>query len=116
MSSSKLGMFYSTTAKPQYQQLSKPKNTIIHPRIMKIMERPNNIAKPISKELKTLAMMNSKTMSMRKNAELEVAAAIINKDYILSDGHDTPPQNTKSFSMNFSQLTTGKPCASCGGR
>ena len=114
MSSSKLGMFYSTTAKPQYQQLSKPKNTIIHPQIMKIMERPNNIAKPISKELKTLALMNSKTMSMRKNAALEVAAAAtINKNYLLSD---TPQQNTKSFSMNFSQLSTGKPCASCGGR
>ena len=114
MSSSKIGMFYSTTAKPHYQQLSKPKNTIIHPQIMKIMERPNNIAKPVSKELKTLALMNSKTMSMRKNAELEVAAATINKDYLLSD--DKPPQNTKSFYMNFSQLTTGKPCASCGGR
>lgn len=114
MSSSKIGMFYSTTAKPHYQQLSKPKNTIIHPQIMKIMERPNNIVKPVSKELKTLALMNSKTMSMRKNAALEVAAATINKDYILSD--TPPPQNTKSFSMNFSHLTTGKPCASCGGR
>ena len=112
MSSSKIGMFYSTTTKSQYQQLSKPKNTI-HPQIIKIMQRPNNALKPISKELQTLALISSKTMTMKKNAALAAAAAAtVNNDFIMSD----IPQNKKSFSMNFSQLSTGKPCSSCGGR
>jgi len=125
-----IGIFYSVTAKSQYQPLSKPKNKPAHPYIMKIME---NTPKPVmTKELNLLSMINSKSMllkhqmnaQIKANAWLEESKSKEQSPTIfslstssLSSRSKAPVQNAvKSFSMNFSQLSTGKPCGSCGGR
>jgi hypothetical protein len=114
MSSKNIGMFYSVTAKPNYQQLSKPKNKPVHPYIMKMME---NAPKPIvSKDIKSLAMMNTSKNLMKKSAaKAQVHEKPDNsKNFVFSSPQTH--QNINPFSMNFSQLSTGKPCGSCGGR
>ena len=78
---------------------TKPKTKPVHPQIMKIMVKSQNKPK-ISNEYNPYLIMESNKKDFNFPAQ--------------------QPQiqytNKKSFSMDFSQLTTSKPCGSCGGR
>ena len=81
---------------------TKPKTTQVHPQILKIMENSKNKPKNSYENNTYLIMQHSKLNNKNFNFPAE------------------QPQiqytNKKSFSMNFSQLSTSKPCGSCGGR
>ena len=117
MSFNNIGIFYTVTSKSQYQQLSKPINKPVHPYIMKIME---NTASPvITKDMKMLSMINSKSNMIKKQLQAKNVNGMPgqgqkNKNVLFSS--QAPTQNYNVFSMNFSKLSTGKPCGSCGGR
>ena len=121
MSSNNIGIFYTVTSKSQYQQLSKPINKPVHPYIMKIME---NTASPvITKEIQMLSMINSKSNMIKKQLQatknvngMSPAPGQGQKNKNVLFSSPAPTQNYNVFSMNFSQLSTGKPCGSCGGR
>jgi predicted Zn-ribbon and HTH transcriptional regulator len=112
-------MILSNTHSTQKSNNLKQKNKKVHPQIMKIMLRPNNLPKPVTQEniaiTNTFSSFNAKN-NKKVNDVIENAKANPNekaKDLIL-----VPPSTNKkkSFSMNFAQLNTGKPCKSCGGR
>ena len=102
------------------------KNKPVHPQILKIMSRPNNAPKPVTSEdiaiAKTFSSFNAR-YHMKSKQETEQPSAnvaqnardsIINqKDFSFINASSN---KKKSFYMNFSQLSTGKPCGSCGGR
>ena len=78
---------------------TKPKTKPVHPQIMKIMANSQN--KPNN------SITNHHLNIMNSNK----------KDIIFpSPQPQIQYTNKKSFSMNFSQLSTSKPCGSCGGR
>lgn len=77
---------------------TKPKTTQVHPQILKIMENSKNKPK------------NSYEYNPFLNIESN------KKDFNFPAQPQIQYTNKKSFDMNFSQLTTSKPCGSCGGR
>ena len=118
-------MLYTKTLTKKNNEPKKTKS--VHPQILKIMSRPNNIPKPVSSE--DIAIANTfSSFNARYNLKSKIADtqnvqspnvansqnAIINqKDFSFINASSN---KKKSFYMNFSQLSTGKPCGSCGGR
>jgi hypothetical protein len=94
--SSKLNMLFTKNGNGVS---TKPKTKPVHPQIMKIMANSQN--KPNN------SITNHHLNIMNSNK----------KDIIFpSPQPQIQYTNKKSFSMNFSQLSTSKPCGSCGGR
>jgi hypothetical protein len=78
---------------------TKPKTKPVHPQILKIMANSQNKPK-ISNEYNPFLKIESNKKDFNFPA-IQPQIQYTNK---------------KSFDMNFSQLTTSKPCGSCGGR
>jgi hypothetical protein len=81
---------------------TKPKTKPVHPSILKLMESSQN------KALKdnSIESINPHLLIQPKKKDL------IN----LTPQIQPTSSNKKSFLMDFSQLSTSKPCGSCGGR
>jgi len=122
----KIGMYYSVTPTPIYQQLSKPVNKEPHPYIMKVMN--SKASQVISSEFKTFAAMNSEAFALKhkkdpfvkedminQNPQALISQQQLNKNVLFSVPQQ-PASTNKFFSMNWSELSTGKPCGVCGGR
>ncbi len=100
----------------------KIKNKPVHPQILKIMSRPQNAPKPVSSQ--DVAMVNTisnikSAKSIEQKQQQQLKSQNQEKDEQLQKQLFKDMNNgnkKKSFSMNFSQLSTGKPCGSCGGR
>jgi hypothetical protein len=116
--STKINMIFSNTSSRQKSNLLKHKNKKVHPQILKIMTRPNNLPKPVTKE--NIAISNTFSTFNAKNIQ-KVKDVIKNENIVTNTNPKNfalvpSSTNKKSFSMNFAQLSTGKPCKSCGGR
>jgi len=115
-------MFYTKTTKQHDAPVSRPKNHI-HPKVIELMHKnsPNEYmifnnkryAFPKFVNEKTKYSNNLKFVTKTKNIEI--------KSPTLFSSHPPIPTVEQNkyinlLSMNFSQLNTGKPCGSCGGR
>ena len=97
MSSNKINMMFTQNGNGVSK---KPKTNAVHPQILKIMSRSHN-----------------KISNSNANA-INVNAINANKDiniYQIQQQQLIQSSTKKSFNMNFSQLSTSKPCRSCGG-
>ena len=116
--SSKINMIFSKTTETQHYN-SKNVKKPIHPQIIKMMSNPHNIAKPVTKEVEMMSsmIMNNKIQNYSKTTATLPLPSMVSKPKLTNaKDFEFPLQNKKSFTMNFSQLSTGKPCGSCGGR
>lgn len=122
----KIGMYYSVTPISQFQPLSKPVNKELHPYIMKVMNsKPKQV---ISPEIQSMADLNSKTFALKHQQDPFVKEDMINQNpqtlisqqqlnkNVLFSVPSQQSQKPKFFSMNWAELSTGKPCGVCGGR
>lgn len=102
------------------------KNKPVHPQILKIMARPNNIPRPVSSEdiaiTNTFSSFNARNHFKSKLAETQSQNVAQNAQNVIINQKEfsfinaSSSKNKKSFSIDFSKLSTGKPCGSCGGR
>jgi len=99
----------------------KPKTNPVHPQIMKIMSS-NSHNKPTNniKSIKTNPILNANSMNILSNIQgngnIEQNKKNVNIYQAQAQQQLSQYPIKKSFNMNFAQLSTSKPCGSCGGR
>lgn len=124
-------MIYSVTPKPYYKQHTKPSNKQVHPYIMKSIENKinNNNNNSHMFPMMNLKYKNLILKNKNKNINTNKTNTSTNTSTINNNIHNVKtktksksinfslaPQMQKTFLMNLSELSTGKPCGSCGGR
>jgi hypothetical protein len=98
---------------------TKPKTKPVHPQIMKIMSS-NSHNKPANntKSISTNTILNANAMNILSNIQGNIQGNKKNFNIYQAQAQQQLSQTPtkKSFNMNFAQLSTSKPCGSCGGR
>ncbi len=118
----KINMFYTKTTQQNVPPISRPKNQL-HPKVIELMNKnaPNEYMMFNNKRYAFPKFVNEKTKYSNNLNLVNNTKTMEIKSPTMFSSHPPIPiveQNKyiNLLSMNFSQLNTGKPCGSCGGR